>query len=873
MPLAQEQVDWLRRFTRGAVPPDAQSSDPNAEMRARLDADELKCQALKEVELAKSIARIESIKETLRSELDLSFDVDGKATRTRDPRGQDHGFDTMESGRVTTPMQERSQPTQFGRKVMSAMNAMKPLADESERLRAIQVRRHVTDEATKTLEEREVPLFSDQEIMRDFYTPLVREQIVPETFVPDRYSATKRMIDASNDYYIEACKAKGQEPDAGIANFAKGVVDAASSAVQAGLGEAGDAGLITQGVALAIGSGVDLAVLAADAYEQRSFDQDAWRAAFNGLAGAVGKIAGGIQDDVFGGDFYGQMVSAGVQVVSETTRIGRWRRGTPFPAKELIGDILGACTAAAGAYSDKTAGAESTAAASTAAAINGFSTTLQGAIGTLQGLGRQPPATWSKVIAKVLLQATAEGAKAYADASTAADLNSRDPAPTTRDINLRIAVATREKEAIDQGYDSAAKLLEAQEAEAKTAHVAAEAQEIATAQEQIEAERAAFRASLDRLDGIGDDGASDDDLKSIAKLIAKIEKDRLILNMAVKVGALPAAAAEHFFAPLKAAGALTRFAINLHAAIERWSALTAWTESHQDALAANSPYATSIRNFVGNQGDQFLHSVLQGALQGLQAVSAVAEAGYPPLMGLTMGLKGAGALEDAIFRFAQKQKLRQAWKVTQEALANPGNRKLGLIGRKMNPTLAKYSIAYGAVIERDPIAVTAMNRCGLDLETLSQPSANVALVKRYLQALYSSDGDVVGPVAQAAQEGGKPKPPKPELTQRSWALTIAFWRRHESLAGDPPRRIRMLLNEAKEFAEVDRGALPDDDARARHLAHGAETFRQLEDEFRGYVPRNDSGDALRAAAPVLAAYADLAGAEAALLDLEANGGG
>jgi hypothetical protein len=861
MPLTDEQSDWLNRFTRGAALPGAVSSDPNAAVRALLDKDEIKCQALKEAELARSVSQIERVKDDLRSKLDLSFKVEGERTRTRDPRGQHKGFDTEESGRITTPLQQMDQPTQFGRNVTGAMNAMKPVAEESARLRAIRVKRHVTDEKTNALVEREVPLFSDQEIMRDFYTPLVREQIVPETFVPDRYSATKQMIDSSNDYYIEECKAKGQEPDLGLASFAKGAVDVASAAVQAGLGGAGDIGMITQGVALAIGSTIDGVALGVDAYKKGTFDQDAWRAVLTNVAGAVGKIVGGLKDDVYGGDFYTQVITAGIQGISLPTHLARWRPGEPFPAKEVITDLLGACSAAAGVVSDQTSGDVSTLATTVSAAINGFSTSLQGAIGTLQGLEKQPQASWGKAISKVLLQAAAEGAKVYADTSAAAQLNSGDP--TTSDMNLRFQVASRDKDAIDQGYEASAKLLDQQEAKEKQKRVAADQQEIETAQRQIDNEKAAFRTSLDRLDDIDDDAASESDLKSIAKLIEKIEKDRLILDMAMKVGGLPAAAAEQFFAPLKAAGALTRFAINLHAAIERWNALTAWTDSHQDALAAASPYATSIRNFVGNQGDQYLHHVAQGALQGLQAVSAVAETGYPPLMGLTMGLKGASALEETIYRFAQKQKLRRAWKVTQEALANPANRKMGLIARKMNPTLAKYTIAYGAVVEKSPVAITAMNRCGLDLETLSRASANVPLVKKYLQTLYSSDEESLGKVAQGSDKKGAPEP---GLTQKSWVLTIEHWRRQNSLAGDPPRAIRLLLNEVEQFAKA---APPNgDDARATHLANGARIYKELEKEFGNYVPRNDAGTAIRDAAPALASYADLAGAEGESLELE-----
>lgn len=74
------------------------------------------------------------------------------------------------------------------------------------------------------------------------------------------------------------------------------------------------------------------------------------------------------------------------------------------------------------------------------------------------------------------------------------------------------------------------------------------------------------------------------------------------------------------------------------------------------------------------------------------------------------GVDMAAAIEDLVFKFYKQQARKAAWKQTRLAIADPDNRKLNLIVREMNPALAKYSLAYGALIEKDTTAPAAMDR-------------------------------------------------------------------------------------------------------------------------------------------------------------------
>ena len=60
----------------------------------------------------------------------------------------------------------------------------------------------VLDNAGKPVKEM-VDLFSTQEIGEDFYQPLVRQGLMPETFVPNEYSETHEMIEGSMAVYKE----------------------------------------------------------------------------------------------------------------------------------------------------------------------------------------------------------------------------------------------------------------------------------------------------------------------------------------------------------------------------------------------------------------------------------------------------------------------------------------------------------------------------------------------------------------------------------------------------------------------------------------------------------------------------------------------
>ncbi len=901
--MEQKQEIWLARFTRGKVclaALDVSGSDTKdlAEAKKKYN-DEMLVAKGEEVarkrqaaEMARSVAVVNDAKQQVIDGLTMKFEVDGKKSSTRDKDGDaTKAFDSDEASRITSNQDVKGA---YSKAYLKAMNNFRPVVEESARLRELTIKRYVWGEEKgktkaedgkkpKIAVENVVPLFEDADIMRDFYTPLVRELVIPETFVPDRYSATQKMLDGSTEAYIDECREKGKEPGHGLAALGKGVVSAAGTAVAGALGSTTDAGEIVEGVALAIGAGIDGVVTLNKGIERGQFDIDTWEAVGDSVAAAVGQIAGGAINNANQGDSYGQMISYGLHAFAIDVRVVKWAQeraknpNAQFPWGDLVSEVMKAGGAALTSQSDSSS--EETTSDKlgiSGASLTAFGNTLKSGVGQLQGLTLETsPKAWTKALAKVFATAVAEGEKATisAEANIVENAQPNITNVQTNTINAQaqsvsdMVDTTREQG--DPAIDAAADKLFGEDQDPKERRKKRREEDqksFADAEEALKAEKADYQKSLDRL-GMMADEQTDEDFKSIAKLITKMQNDRKIIEAVAKVAQGGAAVAAHFFAPMKAAGALVSFAINTHAACERALALMDWMDSHQDAMKSVSPYASAIQNFVKNQGDQLTHHTVQAVLNVVEAACAAAECGFPPVKAATAAATAAVMLEQTIYQFVQQQQLRNAWKTTKAAMENPGNRKLGLIARKMNPTLAKYTIAYGAVVEKSPTAIAAMSRCGLDRETLAHKDSNIRQVKTYLETLYNEDGVLLGPVPQGP---GKTPMPKPALTEKTWLTTIALWQKEHSLGGDPPGSVRLGLLQFAKLDAVDPESL-DQDHQKVHFEKQGKVLSALEAAFSGYEPRTGAGQEIKGADRIIEAYADLAGSGAELAQQKLDG--
>lgn len=284
-------------------------------------------------------------------------------------------------------------------------------------------------------------------------------------------------------------------------------------------------------------------------------------------------------------------------------------------------------------------------------------------------------------------------------------------------------------------------------------------------------------------------------------------------------------------------------------------------KARDDFDRAASALSSSAESFVREQREQFSYYAIQSALNLAEVIGKSLElGGITAVVGVALAgaAVAATATQDLIRTFYQEAQLRAAWKVTQRALQNPGNRRLALEAREMNPTLAKYSMAWAAVDANDPLAKAAVAQCKLTDAALRERDTNVAVVQKYLEVYFGEDLKVRGRVelVGAWVPGGL-------------ALSVRWWSafKHRGGQGD-----RFADAAAAKTPEIDRlltglpalrdgssaWQAPGDDLAAVTAHHTALTAleQRLEAWQKAYAWRGSYTEAHQAAEALLAAVSE-----------------
>lgn len=259
------------------------------------------------------------------------------------------------------------------------------------------------------------------------------------------------------------------------------------------------------------------------------------------------------------------------------------------------------------------------------------------------------------------------------------------------------------------------------------------------------------------------------DMTSINNLIAEMQRDAMIMKMATSVAKGGIQMAAKWVPALGSVATAMQLAENLMAAAERAQALNEWINNQKDLKNAQDALESSAANFVKNQAEQFSHYSIQAAFNVALMIGQILElSGVASAAGT--GLKAAAeagaAIEEVIYSFYKKATIEVAWALTQKALRNPKNRRLALEARAMNPTLAKYSIAWSGMVAKNPMARNILNEIGLSERTLRQKDADVKNVVKFLELKFSDDVQVRKKID--LRESYMPVPV--ELTSKCWSL-------------------------------------------------------------------------------------------------------
>jgi hypothetical protein len=248
--------------------------------------------------------------------------------------------------------------------------------------------------------------------------------------------------------------------------------------------------------------------------------------------------------------------------------------------------------------------------------------------------------------------------------------------------------------------------------------------------------------------------------------IADMKKDQAYFTMAVNLGGMGFDVASNFLAPLAMGGALLRMSQFIFKAVKRWVDFSNFCDSKKAMINSASAYSAPIRRFRDDARSQGIHYSVNAACEGAKIVAAALQCTPAVIGGIiaAQAASGVEALEAVIYELDKRVKLELAWRAYKKALNNPENRRLGLIAMRKNPTLAKYAMAWGAVVRKDPLVDDFISHCGINSDTL-RGNANIDKVVEYLEARMPDDIQVVGRRPGTTVEWA---PTQVTLTADSW---------------------------------------------------------------------------------------------------------
>jgi len=309
---------------------------------------------------------------------------------------------------------------------------------------------------------------------------------------------------------------------------------------------------------------------------------------------------------------------------------------------------------------------------------------------------------------------------------------------------------------------------------------------IKDAEKAIEDERQEHKDIIDRIASGGDPGYD-----KLAKLVAKYKIRKAVWNTLTSVGSMGMAIAQQFCSAMAIGGTIIEFAKEAALVLEHSIAIHKWKTSRGWAKDSASVFLSSVEAEVREAAQQITHHTIQAALLMVKVVGQIvatvgaAAQGIGFIIGqvIEKSAQAARTAEELIYKIVRKAQVVKAWKRTKKALENPSNRRLGLEVRAMNATLAKYTLAYGAYVEKDAIARMALAKFGIDDQALENADAGLAQVRMALESLFAEDKVVKG---MAPYKVGWAKDINVELTVTSWFSAYSKAVNVGNLMKDPP---------------------------------------------------------------------------------------
>ncbi|MEM1427827.1 MAG: hypothetical protein AAGG09_00035 [Pseudomonadota bacterium] len=586
----------------------------------------------------------------------------------------------------------------------------------------------------KEMETYEADLkIAQRRMAEDLWNPLQREGLMPESFIPDKYSEVKRTFDEANVYYEER-----------LQEYSK---------------ELGDYGKFMQHFDDAMAIGTGLLSVAGSA------------ASFSSAIGTLTEnkdVVSGAKEaaEIIGWVKIGMTSSAGIVK-------GALQEQDGFAVVEAINgavsEILGATLdeETAALINGLVAGAIKTSKAGALFAKGdidgGLDAIAESISSSMGGLGDDQVTEIGNIIGQSIksLPKAKDAAKQFKDDPTgalvtllggAAELSATISAPKSEEVTGGLETATEHSETLDevvklaQQQKKVSGKIDKEKLEEKKEEYAKLQEE--NFQEFMRQEDRAFAEALEY--GFADPDNEDEELDlaerrrvdSLERIVAVYKRDEMMFNLAKKIVAGGPGFVAELVPGMGLVAAVTQLVFSIGEAIKHAEQLVIWLENVGDAQKARTAQMDAMMNRLGLQKKQV---IIANIKVGIQAVKVAGEAtklagqAAPVGYAVAAGADLAESVLEVSAKVVEIAEMEKAWKDYKKALENPQNRKAIRQTMRSNPTLSKYAMAWGAVEDGNAIAKEAMRRCGLNARTLAQPETNVNKVVEYLEMIYADD--------------------------------------------------------------------------------------------------------------------------------------
>ncbi|KIN65058.1 hypothetical protein Z946_3956 [Sulfitobacter noctilucicola] len=260
-----------------------------------------------------------------------------------------------------------------------------------------------------------------------------------------------------------------------------------------------------------------------------------------------------------------------------------------------------------------------------------------------------------------------------------------------------------------------------------------------------------------------------ENLKAIDRAIANTSALRARAEMINGISSAGAAITASFVPGAGAVVAAQAVAYDIYCLSKAVTMHNKWVDSMEIAFRAGSAYSPAIEKTLQNARITLSHKSVKMVLDSVKLGNEVAKCfditGTTTIIGASLTM--TSALVDYGYKMNKEVEITNGWKAYKKARENTGNRKAARAALRLNSTLAKCCIAYGACMEKDPSAMEAIRISGLSPSVLADDKDVCKKLVNYLENEMSEDPVVM----HVERQPKKWQPGKPKLNAASWFET------------------------------------------------------------------------------------------------------